>query len=124
MIIYEVNIDVHPSIAQEYREWLAHHARGMFSLIEGLETAELSVRDGGVPCPPDYTEDDNDGGDCATRPADWVGYTAVYRIRTRAALDDYVANRSGPMRAEAISRFGTSKFRASRRIMESFDFAQ
>ncbi len=123
MIIYEVNIDVHPEIAEAYKEWLRHHARGMFNLIDGLVSADLCVRDVAVPCPADYEDAGEDGGEGASKPADWVGITATYRIQTRAALDDYIANRSAPMRAEAIERFGTKRFRASRRIMETFDIA-
>jgi hypothetical protein len=121
MIIYEVNIDLHPSIAAEYKAFLKEHCRAMFAAIDGVRTATVCQREVTVPCPADYHEASDDGGEGATRPADWVGLTVSYTIATRAALDDYFAHRAGAMRDEAVQRFGTTKFRAQRRIMEVLD---
>lgn len=120
-VLYEVNIDLHPDIAEAYKEWLRDHAGRMFGLIEGLRAADLYMRPDPVPCPADYDEDDGgDGGEGMDKPRPWVGITATYRVGTQAALDDYLTHRASAMRAEAVERFGTKKFRASRRILTSF----
>jgi hypothetical protein len=125
MIVYEVNVDLHPSIAEDYLEWLRHHARQMYEMIEGLQTVTISVRDDAPPSPADYEEDDGgDGGEGASKPGPWVGVTSSYLIRTREALADYLAHRAGTMRADAVQRFGTRNFRAHRRIMEVSEVIQ
>ena len=120
MFVYEVNVDVHASIAEAYADWLHVHVRQMFDQIEGVERANVCRRDAAVSCPADYEEDefDNDGGEGPDKAPAWVGYTITYHIRTRAAFADYEQHRASAMRSHAVERFGTKKFRANRRTFE------
>jgi hypothetical protein len=43
-----------------------------------------------------------------------------YRLRDRAALDDYLRDHAPRMRAEGLARFGDA-FRAQRRVMLPLD---
>lgn len=104
-VVYEVNIDVDPSIASEYLTWLKPHIKEMFHQIVGLQDAWLSTR------PPN-----------ASSPADWVGYTVSYRCPSKEALDDYLENRASAMRQDAVAKFGTEKFLANRRVLSVLDF--
>jgi hypothetical protein len=114
-VVYEVNVDVHPSIAEAYEAWLIPHVEKMFTLIEGLRSADICRREptAGVAVP--TTPEESAAG--AELPK-WHGLTITYKIDTKEALDDYLANRAGPMRQDAIDHFGTTKFKAFRRIME------
>lgn len=113
-VIYEVNIDVHPSIAEAYVEWLRPHIEEMYHQIHGLRSARLCRREPRLDYPADTP---------VLPDATWVGYTVTYEILSRDALDDYLANRSGPMRQSALDTFGTGKFVAFRRIMDVLEEA-
>lgn len=117
-VIYEVNIDVHPSIASEYQAWLVGHVGRMRQMLFGLERADISSRGASVPPPADWEETNDDGGEGETKPAPWVGFTVSYLVESQMHLDDYIQNRSSIMRQEAIDQFGTKLFRATRRVME------
>lgn len=117
-VIYEVNVDVHPSIAAEYREWLVGHVSRMRQVLHGMQRADICQRIDAVPPPSDWVEGSDDGGEGESKPAPWVGFTVSYLVESAAHLEDYVANRSAVMRQEAIDRFGTKHFRATRRVME------
>ena len=119
-VVYEVNLDLHPSIADEYIAWLQGHMGKMGEKIEGLQSIELARRDAteGVAVPVD--EDEQASGKLPP----WVGLTVWYRIATKAALDDYIQNRSAEMRQEGIAKFGTTKYKAFRRIMDSLPAPQ
>lgn len=103
-VVYEVNIDVHGDIHDAYVAWLLPHMEKMYTLIDGMTDARLLSR-GAVDTPADLT-------------GEWKGVTASYTIGTRAALNDYLENRAAAMRAEALEKFSTSQFRATRRIMD------
>lgn len=100
-VVYEVNIDVDPSISGKYVSWLKHHIELMRSQIEGLTEVTLCQRAPQV-----------DGGK-----DNWLGFTVSYYISTRAALEDYLEHRAAAMRQDALDTFGQGKFVASRRIM-------
>jgi hypothetical protein len=96
MILYEVNIEVEPSLADKYVEWLRVHIDEMRTVLHGIKRVTLAKRDAA-----------EDG---------WVAFTVVYSVASREDLDDYLANRAARMRQQAMETFG-DKFRASRRIM-------
>lgn len=101
-VVYEVNIDVDPTIADAYLAWLQHHIEEMHTQIEGLASVTLCRRPKQI-----------DGAG-----EDWVGFTSSYTIITRAALDDYIQHRAAAMRQDGYAKFGEGKFVASRRIMD------
>jgi hypothetical protein len=91
----------------------------MRAVLPGILRADICRRLEPVPCPSDYEEtvSREDGGEGESRPSPWTGFTVSYLVDSKEHLDDYIANRSAAMRQEAIDRFGTSRFRAFRRIM-------
>ncbi|CUE72052.1 Hypothetical protein, putative [Bodo saltans] len=101
-VVYEVNIDVDPTIADAYLAWLQHHIVQMHTQIEGITSVSLCKRPKGV-----------DGAG-----ANWVGFTAYYHISTRAALDDYLEHRAAAMRQDGLNTFGEGKFVGARRILD------
>lgn len=102
MLIYEVNLDVEPAIAEDYRDWLERHIRDMLG-IEGFVSAELFLR------PP--------GDDPGTDPSR-MGFTVHYRLENREALERYLDNDAPRMRSEGLRLFG-GRFTATRRILET-----
>jgi hypothetical protein len=102
-VVYEVNIDVDPTIADAYLAWLQHHIAQMRTQIEGITSITLCTRPKGV-----------EGAG-----PDWVGYTAYYHVSSRAALDDYLENRAAAMRQDGLNTFGEGKFVGARRILDA-----
>lgn len=99
MLIYEVNLDVDRAIEGEYRAWLAGHVREMLALpgFTGAHVHEILD-------PP---------------PAEGrLALCVHYRLRDRAALDDYLRTHAQRMRADGIARFG-DRFRAGRRVLQA-----
>lgn len=97
MVIYEVNLQVDASVADAYLPWLQAHVRQMLTL-PGFERATLFAVDD----PP-----------TAVGVVHWC---VQYRLRDRAALDGYLHDHAGAMRAEGLQRFGAA-VRASRRVL-------
>jgi hypothetical protein len=113
-IVYEVNIVVRKEKAVQYLEWLLPHIKEMYTLIEGLEshqvcTAPLTAPDSA----PSHVVDRVAGA-----PEQWVAYSISYRIGSRAALEDYQANRAAKMQASALATFSKDDFVAWRRVLE------
>jgi hypothetical protein len=98
-VVYEVNIDVDPSIAESYLQWLRPHCARMRDVLEGIEDIRI--------CSRSRADSSPDG---------WMGYTITYLIRTDEALQDYLQNRSAAMREEAAKLFG-DKYYGWRRIL-------
>lgn len=94
-VIYEVTLHVRVEIADAYLAWLREHIVEMTAL-PGFEGAELHALDAAS------------GSECA--------WCVRYRLRDRAALDDYLRDHAPRMRAEGIARFGAA-FRAERRVL-------
>lgn len=120
-IVYEVNIVVRAAIATSaYIPWLTKHAKVMHTLIEGL-TEHRIVHTPSVEraaCPQNVVSRVFVGDhEAASESSDWHTFTVTYWIRTRAALDDYIAHRAAAMRADALKHFSTEDFVAWRRIM-------
>jgi hypothetical protein len=97
MIIYEVNIDVEPTMADKYVAWLRAHIGEMRTELRGIQRVVMAARDPA-----------EDG---------WACFTVTYILAAKEDLDDYIAHRAGGMRQKAVEAFGASSFRASRRIM-------
>jgi hypothetical protein len=96
MIIYEVNVEVEPSLSEKYLAWLRGHIGEMKTQLCGIQRVAVSSREAAA-----------DG---------WASFTIIYTLNSREDLDDYISNRSARMRQQAVDAFGTN-FRASRRIM-------
>lgn len=96
MIVYEVNLSVDWSIADEYRTWLAEHVRAMLALPGFVDAQRFDVLQ-----PPD---------------AGRAQFCVQYRLRDAAALDRYLAEHAAAMRADGANRFG-ERFSATRRVM-------
>ena len=101
MIIYEVNLEVDAAIAADYRAWLEAHVAQMLALpgFLGAEVFEVVALS---PAPARRT---------------WCVH---YRLRDRAALDDYLQAHAARMRGDGLARFG-DRFRATRRVLQPSD---
>lgn len=95
-VIYEVNLRPDPSIAAEFDIWLEHHVREMIGL-PGFLGATIHRVD----------EPDGDG----------IQRTTYYRLKNKAALDEYFRDHAERMRADGVRRFG-DKFTATRRVLD------
>ena len=100
MLIYEVNVSVLESRAQEYAEFLNHHIREILQ-FQGFRSAELFQE----------LRPDTDG---STDGPKKIHYVVQYRIDSEQDLQHYFDHHSPAMRQDAISRFGDS-FSAHRR---------
>ncbi len=96
MVLYEVALQLQPSIAAAYRDWLAGHIQEILAL-DGFASAEVF--------------EDAPAEDGAVRLA------VHYRLRDRAALDRYLAGDAARLRADAVTRFGDG-FTATRRVLQ------
>lgn len=97
MVVYEVDLVVDAAIAEAFRAWLPGHVAELLAL-PGFESAQLfSVEE---PAPAAGT----------------LGLCVQYRLRDRDALDAYLRDQAGPMRAAAVARFG-DRLRATRRVL-------
>lgn len=97
MLVYEVNLAVDAGVAEAFAAWLPGHVAELLAL-PGFESAEIFRVDEPV----------------AT--AGEVALSVRYRLRDRAALDDYLRDHAERLRADGIARFG-GRFRASRRVL-------
>lgn len=100
-VVYEVNLWVDADIAAAYRTWLAAHVREILALPGFLDASVAEVLE----------------------PAAADGELALcvrYRLRDRAALEDYFEQHAERLRADGLTRFG-GRFRASRRILTESD---
>jgi quinol monooxygenase YgiN len=97
MIVYEVNIRIERSIAEDYRAWLAEHVRELLTL-PGFMSAEV------FECSPD-------GDDTAHE-----SLVVCYRLESQAALSAYLSEHAPAMRAKGAGRFG-DRMQVSRRVL-------
>jgi len=98
-VVYEVMLDVESALLPEYLPWLRHHVAQMLAL-PGFTGAQVHEQH---------------------EPAPARGRTVFcvhYRLRDRAALDDYLRTHAARMRADGEQRFG-GRFRAQRRILQA-----
>jgi hypothetical protein len=94
-VIYEVNLEADADIAGPFDTWLRDHIADMLQ-FEGFRSAEIL--------------------DDPSAPAGRIRRIVQYRLRDRAALDDYLANHAPRMRAQGVTRFG-DRFSAERRVL-------
>lgn len=106
MIVYEVNIDVAPAVADAYAKWLEQHIAEILAL-PGFVGATCYRRIVDAPVLP------------AERDA-VLNWTVHYRLRDRASLAAYLSEHAPRLRAAGIARFGNS-FTATRRVLETLD---
>ena len=97
MIVYTVDLDVDVELAAEYLPWLRGHVREMLTL-PGFVDAQIFER----------VEPQPDNGHAA--------FSVHYRLRDRAAFNDYLRERAPGMR-KASARFG-DRVRASRGLLK------
>lgn len=95
-VTYEVRLEIEPSIANEFDDWLPGHAREMLA-FPGFQSAEIFRAN-------DLTESHR------------VVRVAVYRVRSRRELDSYLRSHAKRMRHEGVRKFG-KQFSATRRIL-------
>ncbi len=91
MIIYEVNIELHPDICESYKAWLITHVGQMLTFKGFLEAKILE-------------EQQNP-----------QKITCSYTLNSQESLDDYLNYHAPAMRQEGIDKFG-NQFTATRRI--------
>lgn len=99
MIIYAVELEMDAALREEYLAWLRGHVAEMLAL-PGFIGAEIMER-----CEP------------PAAPGRWV-VAAHYRLRDRAALEDYLAGHAPRMRAAGLARFG-DRVQATRQVLET-----
>ena len=97
MIVYEVNVSVSRSIAQDFMAWLPSHVEQVLA-SEGFLRAQI-LRD---------TEQDE---------AERLKLTIIYEIATRAAYERYLQRHAAALREDGLRRFGGS-FTATRRVFQ------
>jgi antibiotic biosynthesis monooxygenase (ABM) superfamily enzyme len=99
-VIYEVTLHARAEIADAYLAWLREHVAEILAL-PGFEGAEMLA--------------------LLDEAAGERGWCVRYRLRDRAAFDDYLREHAARMRADGIARFGDG-FRAERRVLATLDF--
>jgi hypothetical protein len=97
-IIYEVNLKVAQTIAQEYLSWLHDHIREM-------------LQQGGFQAATIYEEIVNEATQCQE-----FSYIIQYTVASREALQHYFDHHAPAMRQQGLMRFG-DQFTATRRIL-------
>lgn len=95
-VIYEVTLEVDPTIAADYDTWLEAHLRKVLEQ-DGFESGHVfrsndTVADG------------------------WQRRIVQYHVRSATDLDRYLENDAPALRSEGVARWG-ERFRASRRIL-------
>lgn len=98
MIHYIVELELDAALRGEYLPWLRGHVREMLALPGFIDAVILTRTD---PAPP----------------AGRAVLVTEYRLRDRAAFDDYVALHAARMRAAGSLRFGDC-VRSSRQVLE------
>ena len=111
--LYEVTIRVPVSIRDQYSNWLDDHVQEMKKVLHGITKVEVECTNEEIPCPSDVTH-----AEYKDKP--YTTFVAQYFVESKEQIDDYIANRSAPMRSAAIETFGEEVFgvlRFGRRIV-------
>jgi hypothetical protein len=101
MLVYEVCVEVEPSVHAEYRAWLGTHVAELLAL-PGFTGATTF----------DVLEPLSEDG--------WRATCVHYRLVDEDALAAYLREHAPRLRADGIARFGT-RMRAQRRVMRVAD---
>jgi hypothetical protein len=98
-VIYEVTLEVDPTIVEQFDRWLTTHMQDMLQFPGFREARLLPV---------------SEQAPLAT--SGWLTRVAQYTVASQADLDAYFRDHASRMRAEGIERFG-DRFRASRMVL-------
>jgi hypothetical protein len=101
MIVYEVNLSIDAAVYDAYRVWLDAHIAEILTLDGFLQATVWEVRE--PPASPTLR-----------------ALCVHYRLRDRAALEDYFAHHAPRLREEGQRRFG-GRFSATRRVLARVD---
>lgn len=96
-VIYEVNLDIDASIANEYRAWLQEHVAEICALPGFTGARQFEVLD------PVAVEGR-------------VSLCVQYALTDTIALDSYLRDHAPRLRADGMARFG-GRFTATRRVL-------
>ncbi len=99
MILYEVNLRVKVSRAEEFTLWLKQHIQQMLQ-VEGFVSAELLEQE----------EEEEEA------PPTQRQLVVHYRLKSLDHLHSYLQNQAPQMRQEGLDLFG-SDFSATRRVL-------
>ncbi len=91
-VIYEVNIEIAPDLAQAFAAWLKHHVDEMLE-IKGFQRCIMSERDASD----EASESKN------------TFFTCQYFLDSRISLDNYFRDHAPRMRADGLLRFPSLK---------------
>jgi len=94
-VVYEVGLEADEEIAGPFDTWLRDHIGDILQL-DGFQSAEIL--------------------DDESAPAGRIRRIVLYRLRDRAALDEYLSVHAAGMRAAGIAKFG-DRFTAERRVL-------
>jgi hypothetical protein len=94
-VVYEVNLEADAQIAAPFDTWLRDHIADMLQ-FDGFRSAEI-------------LED-------AAAPPGRIRRVVQYRLRDRAALDEYLAVHAPRMQSQGVARFG-DRYSAARRVL-------
>jgi Protein of unknown function (DUF3667)/Domain of unknown function (DUF4286) len=94
-VLYEVSLEADADVAAPFDTWLRDHIADMLQ-FDGFRSAEIL--------------------DDPSAPAGRIRRVVQYRLRDRAALDDYLANHAPAMMAQGAARFG-DRYTAQRRVL-------
>lgn len=101
--VYEVNLEIDASRAEEFHRWLVPHIQEMLT-FPGFVRASWYERN--------PKEENNDG--------DVVLWTILYQLENDSFYERYVLEQAPRMRQEGLELFGGS-FRASRRLLRQYE---
>lgn len=93
MILYEVNLEIEPSIEDQYLVWLKDHIQKMLQ-FEGFLDSKT------------YRQHESHQK---------VKFTVHYFLKDQESLDHYLENHASQMREDALTLF-SGQFSASRRV--------
>lgn len=95
-VVYEVNLRIDPALEDAYRPWLQNHVNEMLALPGFVSARSFEV--------------------VAEPGADALEMCVQYWLQDQAALDAYLDQHAGRMRADAETRFG-DRAQAHRRVL-------
>lgn len=101
MIVYTVDLEVDAAIRDDYLAWLREHVREMLTL-PGFLSAEIYTRLEPEAAP-----------DCC-------GFAVHYRLRERAAFENYMAEYAPRMREAGVQSWG-ERVRARRGLLQTLE---
>lgn len=107
MVVYEVNISIHPSIEKEYAQLVERHRVTLLSQpgFRGFSWFRREMAAEGAPTD-------------SFAPTDWIHWVVQYQVTNRESLEAYLEGPGKELRGEGPRLFG-DKVKAFRRILHS-----